>query len=100
MTDNDSPHTLPANDLYLAHLAPSLSQISATLKEEQDALSVENAQLLQRVMQQRQQIKSMVDGLQQAMSQLEQAATVLSSEDVDRLRNEVRDADEEMRTME
>ncbi|QIW97222.1 hypothetical protein AMS68_002740 [Peltaster fructicola] len=90
-------HTLPARELYLAHLAPSLSQMSQALSEQQDGLANENVQLLQAVMQQRRQIKELMEGLETTVAHLEQAATMLSTEDVDKLRDEVRNADEEMR---
>lgn len=81
----------------MAHLAPSLAQISSSLKDQQDSLAEENVKLLQAVMQQRQQIKEIMGGLEATVAHLEQAATTLDTEEITKLRDEVRGADEVMR---
>ena len=93
------PHTLPAQQLYLSHLAPSLSQYSHQLKERQDTLQDENVELLSRVMQQRKEIECLVKGLENVVSDLAAGVASLQSEEagVEGLRDEVREADEDMR---
>ena len=103
------PHTLPAQRLYLAHLAPSLSQHSEALQQRQDSVQAENVELLSRVMQQRTGIETLVRGLESAVGDLDASVATLqrSSEDdegganaavdVEALKDEVRDVDEEMR---
>lgn len=93
------PHTLPAQQLYLSHLAPSLSQHSQTLQEQQHTLQDENVELLSRVMQQRKEIENMIKGLENVISDVDASVAALQSPDadVDGLRDGNRDADEDMR---
>lgn len=91
------PHTLPAPQLYLAHLAPSLTRASADLKEQQDAMQTENVELLDRVMQQRKEIAALVEGLENKVADLDASVAALDQEELEALREEGRDADEDMR---
>ncbi|KAK3702903.1 hypothetical protein LTR37_014752 [Vermiconidia calcicola] len=93
------PHTLPAHHLYLSHLAPSLQQYSASIKERQDAVQTENVELLGRVMQQRKDIESLVKGLENVVSDLDASVASMQAEEsnVEGLRDEVRGLDEDMR---
>jgi len=88
---------LPAQQLYLSHLAPSLSEQSQILKRRQEALQAENAGVLQRVMQQRKEIETLVKGLENAVSDLDESVAALKPEDIEALRTAARDVDEEMR---
>ena len=94
------PHTLPAQQLYLSHLAPSLQHYSGELKERQDGTQTENVEILERVMQQRREIESLMKGLETVVSDLDACVASIQSEDagVDSLRDEVRSANEDMRT--
>jgi septal ring factor EnvC (AmiA/AmiB activator) len=94
-----SPHTLPAQQLYLSHLAPSLSAHSQTMRENQDALQAENAEILDRVLSQRRQIASLMQGLETVVAGLDESVAALQSSDVDldMLREEVRSTEEELR---
>jgi kinetochore protein NNF1 len=78
-------------------LAPSLSQQSQILKERQEVLQAENVEVLQRVMQQRRDIENLVKGLENVVNDLDQSVAVLKPEDIDGLKSESRDMDEDMR---
>lgn len=91
------PHALPAQQLYLSHLAPSLSQQSQSLQQRQEDLQAENAEILQRVLQQRKEIEGIVKGLENVVVDLDQSAAALKPEDIDELVNEAREVDDDMR---
>lgn len=91
------PHTLPAQQLYLSHLAPSLSQQSQSLQLRQDVLQAENAEILQRVLQQRKEIEGIMKGLENVVADLDQSADALKDEEIDELVSEVREVDQDMR---
>lgn len=93
------PHTLPAQRLYHSHLAPSLEEYSRALRERQDAAQEENVELLGRVMRQRREIECLVKGLESVIGDLDASVATLQSRDanVEGLRGEVRDVDEDMR---
>ncbi|KAK5126624.1 hypothetical protein LTR85_009558 [Meristemomyces frigidus] len=91
------PHTLPAQQLYLSHLAPTLSAHSTEMKARQSALQAENADILARVLQQRKEISALVQGLENVVADLDASVAALHPEDlVDVLREEARDVDERM----
>lgn len=73
--------------------------MSQTLKQEQDALAAENVDLMQAVTRQRQQIKELMGGLESTMAHLQQAATTVPQEELDAMRDEMRNADKDMRAM-
>lgn len=89
-------HTLPARELYVAHLAPSLSQMSADLSKQQEELASENAAMLEEVLAQRQQIKKLMGGLEDAVNDMEQATQCLNNDELDALRNENRSVNDAM----
>ena len=91
------PHALPAQQLYLSHLAPSLSQQSQSLQLRQEALQAENAEILQRVLQQRKEIESIMKGLENVVVDLDQSAAALKPEDIEELVDEAREVDEDLR---
>lgn len=96
------PHTLPAQQLYHAYLAPSLRAYSTDLKERQDAVQEENVEVLGRVMQQRKEIEGLVKGLEGVVGDLSACVATLQSEgaDVEGLGAEIRAADEDIRMVE
>lgn len=53
--------------------------------------------MLQRVMQQRKEIETLVKGLENAVSDLDESVAALKPEDIEALRTAARDVDEEMR---
>ena len=91
------PHALPAQQLYLSHLAPSISQQSQSLQLRQEALQAENAEILQRVLQQRKEIEGIMKGLENVVADLDQSAAALKAEDIEELVNEAREVDQDMR---
>ena len=93
---DDRPHTLPATQLYLSHLAPSLSQQSQSLKEKQNMVSADNVATLERVQQQRREIEALVRGLETVVSDLDTAVGSLTM--TEELRDEMRNVDLDMRT--
>jgi len=95
----DRPHTLPAQQLYLSHLAPSLQQYSRELKERQDGVQAENVEVLDRVMQQRREIEGLVKGLESVVADLDASVASITAGDagVEGLRDEVRGVNEGMR---
>lgn len=99
MTMMRRPHTLPAQKLYAAHLAPSLSRYSQDLTSRQHALEEENTELLQHVMDQRKQIANLMKGLESGVADLEACAAALQAKDVETedLLEEDRHVDQELR---
>lgn len=91
------PHALPAQQLYLSHLAPSLSQQSQSLQQRQEELQAENTEILQRILQQRKEIEGIVKGLENVVVDLDQSAAALKPEDIEELVNEAREIDDDMR---
>ncbi|KAK5136254.1 hypothetical protein LTR08_003861 [Meristemomyces frigidus] len=88
------PHTLPPQQLYLSHLAPSLALHSQQLREQQATVQAENAELLVRVMQQRKDIAAMVQGLENVVKDLDGSVVALGDAGLEGLREEVREGDE------
>jgi kinetochore protein NNF1 len=78
-------------------LAPSLSQQSEALQQRQEALQAENAEILQRVLQQRKEIESIMKGLENVVVDLDQSAAALKPEDIEELVDEAREVDEDLR---
>lgn len=57
----------------------------------------ENSELLDRVLQQRTEIATLVQGLENVVADLDASVAALKPEELDALREESRDVDEEMR---
>lgn len=57
----------------------------------------ENAEVLQRILQQRKEIESIMKGLENVVVDLDQSAAALKPEEIDNLVNEARQVDEDMR---
>jgi kinetochore protein NNF1 len=60
-------------------------------------LQAENAEILQRVLQQRKEIESIMKGLENVVVDLDQSAAALKPEDIDELMDEAREVDEDLR---
>ncbi|CAK4031594.1 Hypothetical predicted protein [Lecanosticta acicola] len=91
------PHTLPAKQLYISHLAPTLGEYDRQMKERQELLATENQEIMGRVMQQRKDIKSLIDGLENVVKDLNGSVEALQPEDMQALREKNREVDESMR---
>ncbi|EME87515.1 uncharacterized protein MYCFIDRAFT_128903 [Pseudocercospora fijiensis CIRAD86] len=90
-------HTLPARQLYISHLAPTLGKLSANVAERQEVLNQENEETMERIQQQRNDIKRLLDGLENVVKDLNGSVDALKPEEMEKLREEARDADEVMR---
>ncbi|KAF2210941.1 hypothetical protein CERZMDRAFT_44535 [Cercospora zeae-maydis SCOH1-5] len=86
-------HTLPARQLYISHLAPTLGEWDRTMRERQEMLGRENEAMMERVQQQRQDIKRLLDGLEDVVKDLNGSVAALQPEQMNGLREEARAAD-------
>lgn len=77
-----SPHTLPANALYLAHLAPSLRDQQAVLNTRLQNAHSENARLLDSILQQRRDIEHLVASFETVVTDVDAANAELASQDM------------------
>ncbi|OKL59706.1 hypothetical protein UA08_05140 [Talaromyces atroroseus] len=68
------PHMLNADDLYRAHLTPYLQQAESALNAKLEEAQSQNAALAERVIAQRQEIESLLSGLEAVMADLEGSA--------------------------
>jgi kinetochore protein NNF1 len=90
-------HTLPARQLYISHLAPTLGEYEKGMRERQDIMARENAEMMERVQQQRRDIENLISGLENVVKDINGSVTALQPEQIERLRDETRDADTIMR---
>jgi kinetochore protein NNF1 len=65
---------LNADDLYQAHLTPYLQQAENALNAKLETAQAQNAALAERVLAQRQEIESLLSGLESVMTDLEGSA--------------------------
>lgn len=72
-------HTLPPQDLFLAHLHPFLTDASLSLTEEMVLLAKENEDLVRGIESQREEVGGLVRGLEAVMGDLEGANAVLTT---------------------
>ncbi|KAJ5577743.1 Nnf1 [Penicillium hispanicum] len=70
-----SPHTLGAEDLYRAHLAPYLQEAQLALNNKLEATHAHNAELAQTVQAQRLEIEKLLSHLESVVTDVEGAAT-------------------------
>lgn len=90
-------HTLPAKQLYISHLAPTLQIYEAQMKAREEGLGEENQALIEKIMQQRKDIQNLVDGLEGVVRDLNGSVAAMKPEEMDALREASRDVDEGMR---
>ena len=74
-----SPHMLPPQSLYLAHLAPYLASTQSQLEAELQAVQVENEQLAKGVETQKDEVERLVSGLEAVIADLEGANGAMSN---------------------
>ncbi|EEQ86482.1 hypothetical protein RJZ56_001061 [Blastomyces dermatitidis] len=92
------PHTLGANELYQAHLAPYLSEAQASLNTKLETVQKENAQLSEKVASQRREIEQLLSGLEAVISDVEGAAAATTEFDANHtLRKEAQEMDDEIK---
>ena len=75
---NHSPHTLPPQSLYLAHLAPYLASTQSQLETKLQSIQIENEQLAKGVERQRDEVERLVSGLEAVIADLEGANSAMS----------------------
>ncbi|KAL8798458.1 MAG: hypothetical protein Q9182_006638 [Xanthomendoza sp. 2 TL-2023] len=76
----EPPHTLPPERLFLAHLAPYLTQTETELNAELKRLQSENEELMDGIQSQRQERERLVGGLEFFIVDLERANEIMNSE--------------------
>jgi kinetochore protein NNF1 len=90
-------HTLPAKRLYISHLAPTLKMYGEQMRGREEVLGEENRVLCGRVLQQRRDILSLMEGWEGVVRDLNGSVEALKPEEMDALREENREVDEGMR---
>ena len=94
------PHTLPPTRLYLAHLAPYLTEAETELHAELKQTQAENESLAQGLQAQREEAERLVAGLETIVRDLEAANEamdgIVEGED---LRRDLGEAEEELRAL-
>lgn len=75
---DSSPHTLPPQSLYLAHLAPYLASTQSQLETELQSVQAENERLAKGVERQRDEVERLVSGLEAVIADLEGANSAMS----------------------
>ncbi|OJD11793.1 hypothetical protein AJ78_07506 [Emergomyces pasteurianus Ep9510] len=92
------PHTLGANELYQAHLAPYLAEAQASLNTKLETVQKENGQLSEKVESQRREIEQLLCGLEAVISDVEGAAAATAEFDPNHsLRQEAQEMDDEIK---
>jgi kinetochore protein NNF1 len=95
------PHTLPARQLYISHLAPSLAMYQAQMNERQESLSKENAELAERILRQRAEIGRLLGGLESVVRDLSGSVTALQEGteegEIEEVREKAREVERELR---
>ncbi|KAL1999552.1 hypothetical protein VTN02DRAFT_4363 [Thermoascus thermophilus] len=95
------PHTLGAEDLYRAHLAPYLQEAQAGLHAKIEAAQAQNAELVGKIQRQRGEIEALLSGLEAVVADLEGAAAAATQFSREHgLRQEAVRMDEEVRARE
>jgi kinetochore protein NNF1 len=98
-----APHTLPARQLYISHLAPSLAGYAAQLAERQEGLAAENAVLSSKILQQRKEIGLLLGGLEGVVRDLGGSVDALTGggeegeEELEKIREMAREAERKIR---
>lgn len=90
-------HTLPARQLYISHLAPTLAEWERSMRERQEELGKENEEIMERVTQQRRDIQRLIGGLESVVEDLNGSVRALQPEQMEGLREEAREADQALR---
>ena len=90
-------HTLPARQLYISHLAPTLAEWEREMRERQEGLGRENEEIMERVAEQRRDIRRLIGGLESVVGDLNGSVRALQPEQMEGLREEAREVDGAMR---
>ncbi|EEH16166.1 hypothetical protein PABG_06253 [Paracoccidioides brasiliensis Pb03] len=92
------PHTLGANALYQAHLAPYLAEVQSSLNAKLASVQNENIRLSEKVGAQRREIEQLLSGLEAVISDVEGAADAMAAFDRNHsLRQEAQEMEDEVK---
>lgn len=92
------PHTLPPERLYLAHLAPYLTETEKELQVELNQTQNENEALALELQRQREEVEELMAGLERVVSDVEMAnVTMGEAMEGEDLGREAREMEEEIR---
>lgn len=93
-----SPHTLPPDELYKAHLTPYLREIQGIVGSRIEDTHAQNAELAKNVQDQRAEIQNLLQGLEAVVADLDGAAAAAAQfTEENNLRQENVQMDEELR---
>ena len=76
---------MPASELYLAHLAPSLNHERSLLESHLQEAQSENAKLLDAILQQRREIASVVSSLETVIADVDASTAAPPTDDMEAL---------------
>ncbi|KAL8781571.1 MAG: hypothetical protein Q9213_005957 [Squamulea squamosa] len=94
----EPPHTLPPEQLFLAHLAPYLTQTETELDGELKRLQSENEELVEGIQGQQEETERLVGGLEAFIMDLERANEIMGNEvDGNGVKREIADIEQEFR---
>ncbi|KAL8649334.1 MAG: hypothetical protein Q9226_005618 [Calogaya cf. arnoldii] len=94
----EPPHTLPPERLFLAHLAPYLTQTEIELEGELKRLQSENEELLDGIQGQQEETERLVGGLEAFIRDLERANEIMGNEvDGNGVKKEIADIEQDFR---
>lgn len=92
------PHTLSADELYQAHLAPQLAQAQGELDSKLDTVQKENIQLAEKITRQRREIQQLLSGLEAVVGDVQGAVGAVRDFDADKqLRKDAEEMDDEIK---
>ncbi|EGD97295.1 MIND kinetochore complex component Nnf1 [Trichophyton tonsurans CBS 112818] len=92
-------HTLTANELYQAHLAPVLAKAQSSLETQTEEVQKKNTELASRIESQRQEIQQLLVSLEAVVGDIQGAVKSMDEFDEDNiLRKEAEQIDEEIRS--
>lgn len=90
-------HTLGANELYQAHLAPYLARTQSLLDSKQDSVEKENLQLAEKIGQQRTEVQQLLSRLNAVVGDVDGAASALRQFDAENhIRKDAEAVDDEI----
>ena len=93
-----SPHNLPPERLYLAHLAPYLRETEKQLEAELKALQAENEDMVEEIRAQGQEVERLLGGVEGVIADLEGANEAMGGVvEGDEIKREVLKIEEELK---
>ena len=92
------PHTVPPERLFLAHLAPYLTQTETELEGELKRLQSENEELSDGIQSQQEEMEQVVGGLEAFLADVERANEIMSNEvEGNSVKKEIADIEQDFR---